>query len=249
MTMFYLSDFFMYFELIDKQCARARFALNEVLIPIANISFANTRQATKEIKSGMKVISANAESVGDKIVIFMREKGILIGVLGIVLGMLVFLYSLALAGQCTTLSNLCLSKCKTLSSVFSYFTLYLVLDVYVLVCFFFFFALITVSALESAVVAACYGVDTVLDDSEADNYRVVTEVCVETAMYLAPAVATLVAGGVVNFLLSYHMLAALQAAHFGDKSKAKAREGLAIAEMGLSKEIAKQEKAASKAML
>ena len=49
------------------------------------------------------------------------------------------------------------------------------------------------------------GVNVSVDESAGDSFRVITSVCAETAKYLTPAVATLVAGGVINFLLSYHV--------------------------------------------
>jgi hypothetical protein len=222
-----MTDFFTFFDAIDQQCTRVRFALHDVLLPAGNTSFYYSRRATKEIKDGMEVVGAQADQVGDDLVSFMRRRGILVGVVGIVLGIAVFFYALALAGQCTLIANYCIHHFKKLSTYCSYFTLYLLLDIYVLLCFIFFFALITIAGLETAIVAACFGVD--IKASLSGNFRVVTAVCLEVGENLTPAIATLVTGGVINFLLSYHMLAALQAAHYGDLSKKKANSALDVA--------------------
>ena len=88
---------------------------------------------------------------------------------------------------------------------FGYVTLYLLVDVFVLFSFFFFFVVLLICVVDAGLVASCQSVKA--------HGPITAPACTEIVDSLGPAVLAAVVGGILNFLLSYHLIAALQATY------------------------------------
>lgn len=81
----------------------------------------------------------------------------------------------------------------------------MLIDLFVLFSFFFFFAVLLICVVDAGLVASCGGIK--------HHGPITAPVCAEISSVLGPAVVMAAVGGVMNFLLSYHLIAALQATY------------------------------------
>jgi hypothetical protein len=149
------------------------------------------------------VVAAAAPEAGKTLAGYVRGPAVACCGFGVLCATGVMLYAISMRWKS---SACCLFRLlNAFFEHFGYVTLYILLDLFVLFSFFFFFVVLLLCVIDAGLVASCAAVTS--------HGPITGPACIEIRQALEPAVLLAAVGGTLNFLLSYHMLAALQATY------------------------------------
>ena len=220
----YTQPLYRLFEDVDSRAVSLQTMLNDQVKPLLSQTFTEVLAMTGQARSLLNMVASLAPRLGTELGDTVRLPAIMCAVYGMVVALLVFVYAISMRwGES---KFLCLRVVKSFFEMFGYFTLYLLIDLFVLFSFFFFFAVLLMCVVDAGLVASCRSISA--------HGPITKPACDEIIEKLDVAVVLMAAGGVINFLLSYHLIAALQATY----SQYVASAGPAVMVVSNAKEAA-----------
>eukprot|EP00937_MAST-01D_sp_MAST-1D-sp2_P003293 g3293.t1 len=190
-------------KLVD---AQVRVMDQAVADEAARLAFVDekAREATaglQSLRSALLRVQVSVQSSAPNIAELLRKVSVGVATYGIVVASLVFIYALSL--QQAFFASLDVNKLgQGCLRTASYLLVFVLVDVFVIVAFAAMLSLAALAGLEALLVGACWD----------DFNTAASGSCESIDGELVGSLVLSVGGGITNFLLSYHLLAALQAA-------------------------------------